>query len=248
MRKLRGRKIKRQKRFIIFTIIILMMFFTSGYAAFSTKIKLKAKGNIKTYKVTFDPNGGILDITSKRVVKGDTYGTLLTPSREGYTFIGWNGKNLVNIENHNVTITNYYYKDNIPTPKYELKPDSHYTLTFDYNINSATKSVISTVGYGLTGFQRDIKSSNAYTGTGKLEINFTTPSTFDYNPAYVAFRFARMTNPGDANVDISNIQLEEGNNATDYEPYIITSETTVVQEQNHTLTALWEENEQTNEP
>lgn len=241
MRKLRGRKLKRQKQLVILSLIVLMVFFTTGYAAFSTKIKLNAKGNIKSYKLTLDPNGGILDVTSKRVTKGKTYGELPTPTREGYIFKGWNGKNLLKIEDHNVTINNYYYKDEIPTPKYILKQNTNYTLTFDYKVNSATKSIISTVGYGLTGFQRDIKSSSAYSGTGKLELNFVTPTTFDYNPPYIAFRFVRMTSPGDANVDISNIQLEESTEATDYEPYFITSDTLVTQEGEHTLTAIWEE-------
>ena len=47
MRKLRGKKLKKQKRVIILSITILMIFFTTGYAAFSTKIRLNAKGNIK---------------------------------------------------------------------------------------------------------------------------------------------------------------------------------------------------------
>ena len=38
------------------------------------------------------------------------------------------------------------------------------------------------------------------------------------------------------------IQLEEGDKATEYEPYYIESNTTVVQEKNHTLKAIWEPN------
>lgn len=241
MRKIRGRKLKKQKRLVILSLIILFIMFTTGYAAFSTKIKLNAKGNIKSYKLTLDPNGGILDITSKRVTKGKAYGELPTPTREGYIFKGWNGKNIINMEDHNVTITNYYYKDEIPTPKYVLKPSTNYVLTFDYKVNSSTKNLIATVGYGATGFSRDIRSSSVYSGTNRLELNFTTPATFDYNPPYIAFRFVRMTSPGDANVDISNIQLEEGTEATDYEPYYVTNDTIVTKESEHTLTAIWEE-------
>ena len=46
-----------------------------------------------------------------------------------------------------------------------------------------------------------------------------------------------------ARVIISNIQLEENSTATAYEPYYITSSTEVVQNQNHTLTAIWETNQ-----
>ena len=40
----------------------------------------------------------------------------------------------------------------------------------------------------------------------------------------------------------TNIQLELGNTATEYEQYYITSDITVVQQQNHTLKAIWKAN------
>ena len=43
-------------------------------------------------------------------------------------------------------------------------------------------------------------------------------------------------------ITYSDIQLEEGVAVTAYEPYYITSSTEVVQNQNHTLTAIWVEN------
>lgn len=47
MRKKVRRRQKRQTQLIILTITILMIFLTTGYAAFSTKIRLNAKGSIK---------------------------------------------------------------------------------------------------------------------------------------------------------------------------------------------------------
>ena len=41
-------------------------------------------------------------------------------------------------------------------------------------------------------------------------------------------------------IDINSFQIEEGTEATEYEPYYITSDTTVVQDKNHTLKAIWE--------
>ena len=38
----------------------------------------------------------------------------------------------------------------------------------------------------------------------------------------------------------SNIQLETGSTPTEYEPYYITKDTTVVQDKNHTLKAIWQ--------
>ena len=45
------------------------------------------RGN--NYTVTFDPNGGSVSQTSKTVRYSQDYGTLPTPTREGYTFDGW---------------------------------------------------------------------------------------------------------------------------------------------------------------
>lgn len=44
---------------------------------------------LKTYTLTFDPNGGKVTPNSKKVAKTKTYGTLPTPTRSGYTFKGW---------------------------------------------------------------------------------------------------------------------------------------------------------------
>ena len=42
-----------------------------------------------TYIVTFNANGGSVSPTTKTVTVGSTYGDLPTPTREGYTFVGW---------------------------------------------------------------------------------------------------------------------------------------------------------------
>lgn len=39
--------------------------------------------------VTFEPMGGTVDTTSTVVTRGEAYGTLPTPTKEGYTFSGW---------------------------------------------------------------------------------------------------------------------------------------------------------------
>ena len=41
------------------------------------------------YLVTFDSNGGTTNVTQKVVTLGSTYGTLPTPTKEGYEFVGW---------------------------------------------------------------------------------------------------------------------------------------------------------------
>ncbi|MBR3162198.1 MAG: InlB B-repeat-containing protein [Bacilli bacterium] len=193
-----------------------------------------------TETVTFNPNGGSVSPTTKQVSFRHPYESLPTPTRSGYTFKGWNGKNLINLSNRNITFTSNYYVNQIPTPKYALQANTTYTLSFDYVVNSATNNIYASVGYGSTSYQKDILSSSAYSGTGRLTLTFTTPSSFDYSPAYVAFRLVRMSSSGNANVNVSNIQLEQGSKATASEPYYITSSTLVSQVGNHTLKAVWE--------
>lgn len=50
---------------------------------------LVANFALKTYIVTLDANGGSVDPTSWTVSHGGTYGNLPTPTRPGYTFVGW---------------------------------------------------------------------------------------------------------------------------------------------------------------
>ena len=50
---------------------------------------LYARWTPKTYTVTLNPNGGSCTVGSKTVTYGQTYGTLPTPTRSGYTFAGW---------------------------------------------------------------------------------------------------------------------------------------------------------------
>jgi len=50
---------------------------------------LTAKFTANTYTVTFDANGGSVSTTSRTVTYKSTYGTLPTPTRDGYTFAGW---------------------------------------------------------------------------------------------------------------------------------------------------------------
>ena len=203
--------------------------------------------SVKQYDVTFDLNGGSLanydgaGKVTKKVSYGDVYGELPVPTKEGYRFIGWNGKNLVNMEDHNVNFTDSYYHEKEAKPKYILKPDTTYALSFDYKINSSTMNILSSVGYGDVGYFYDIIYTDYYFGTGRKEITFKTSSKFAYDPPYVWFRFVRMYHRGDANVDISNIQFEENDTATLYEPYIISSLTPITQNKNHKLTAIWEE-------
>lgn len=50
---------------------------------------LYAHWTASTYTVTFDANGGTVTPATQEVTYGSTYGELPTPTRKGYTFVGW---------------------------------------------------------------------------------------------------------------------------------------------------------------
>ena len=58
------------------------------------------------------------------------------------------------------------------------------------------------------------------------------------NVSYFKIQYSIKLN-GIGDVQRTKVQLEEGSTATPYEPYYITSSTTVVQDKDHTLKAVW---------
>lgn len=210
------------------------------------------------YTVTFDANGGTVDIASKEVTQDSVYGELPIPTRAGYTFLGWNGKNLFDMAGwmnaisgiHNgtaifgdnrVTVTatdNDAYTNNwngwSNIFNINAKPNTTYTLTC---------SASNVFGW-LYVFVNNHSSSNdlntymfRFTPLGENEtMTFTTPE----DTVFMRLRVGTFKS-GDTK-EYSNIQIEEGTEATPYEPYYITPETKVVQEQNHTLKAIWKAN------
>ena len=61
----------------------------SSDMANSGNIGIEAKFVFPNVTVTFNANGGTVDTASKTYKKQDMYGTLPTPTRDGYTFSGW---------------------------------------------------------------------------------------------------------------------------------------------------------------
>lgn len=203
--------------------------------------------------VTFDANGGTVSTESKEVKPGETYGTLPTPTRAGYTFKGWNGKNIIDISKLEVFQKEVTVLEN--------------SITFDGsktngNILGAIR-IQSSVGNAVPS--GDICPAKGLNETKVYECSFTKTANFDYlalrantnlydpviifpsvvlenNKEYILSYNLDSYNKNSATATISNLQLEKGSVATEYEPYYITSNTKIVQNQDHTLTAIWEQN------
>jgi uncharacterized repeat protein (TIGR02543 family) len=212
------------------------------------------------YMVTFDPNGGTLSETTKWVEYNEPYGSLPTPTREGYTFLGWNGKNLFDYEKS--TIYTGATEKLIIDDEQAFKRKQSYNNPTMPNIwpNFYTQDIINyeegkkyTISFNTwsdstVNFHKTTLYINASTST-KHNLTTITPTkqrligTITYHDAASSSLHIYPVVTANNNYYISNVQIEEGSIATEYEPYYITSETTVVQENNHTLKAIWKANE-----
>lgn len=211
------------------------------------------------YMVTFDPDGGTLSETTKEVSYHEPYGELPTPTREGYTFLGWNGKNLFDYEKS--TIYTETTEKLIIDDEQAFKRKQSYNNPAMPNIwpNFYTQDIINyeegkkyTISFNTwsdstVNFDKTLLYINASTSTNH-NLTTITPTkqrligTITYHDNTTTSLHIYPTVTADNNYYISNVQIEEGDTATEYEPYYITPSTTVVQEKNHTLKAIWQPN------
>ena len=202
--------------------------------------------------VTFDPQGGQINQTSKQVTYNEPYGELPTPTREGYTFLGWRGKNLIDMQEwlnmttratngtitktqSSITLTatnNDAYT--VSTYRKSVEPNKTYTLSWNSTQASTNTNDAGLVYVFINGKQTSGYLFNANTVNTK-KITFTTPEDAKYITFRVGVSYANNT------ITYSDIQLEEGNTATEYEIYQkYTKDTIVTTQENHTVYATWE--------
>ena len=147
-------------------------------------ITLTAKWQAKTYIITFNANGGSVSPSSKQVTYGSAY-SLPTPTRTGYTFLGWyNGVTKYNMSDtwtteNNITLTAKWTKV--------------YTITFNANggsVSPSSKQVTygsaytlptpTRTGYTFLGwYNGDTKHNVSVTWTTENDITLTAKWELD---------------------------------------------------------------------
>ena len=145
-------------------------------------VTLTAQWEINRYTVTFDTNGGseIAPITQD-------YGTAITapadPTREGYTFIGWDKAIPATMPAENVTVT-AQWEINRYTVTFDTAGGSEIApITQDYGTAIAAPADPTREGYTFIGWDREIPANmpaENVTLTAQWEINRYTV-TFDTN-------------------------------------------------------------------
>lgn len=211
------------------------------------KYKYEYKDNC-TITVTFNANGGNVSQTSKEVTYGKLYNDLPTPTKEGYTFMGWNGKNL--FDKYNTSTNDYVsFEENLIIFDSSSKKENK--ITGGIFIRSFLDNTVIGTLYKdnyknhyahLIEPKTLFNKVNIKTNTTKADASLTLNNILESDKQYMLSFDINLLDINCAKAIISNLQLEEGNSATPYEPYYITNDTTVTQSQNHTLKAIWEAN------
>ena len=235
---------------------------TANFRGYISATTNRLTGILDRYTVTFDYNGatGGNTVASKQVTYGQSYGTLPTPTKEGYTFLGWHGRNYYNA-NDTVNVSSGVTKDGNDWITINTSSGARYYNYFTHNLNIIENTTYTfAVEFGnvsnITNYLT-LTSGDSF----RTQFNFKNISEIDSN----SIQIFDMISRGDATLDVGlrtyygnpNLNtnelltfrisvLDEDNTITSdnfkYEPYYITSDTTVVQQQNHTLKAIWEEN------
>lgn len=177
----------------------------------------------KTCKVTYDANGGKVTTTSQTVYLDSAYGTLPTPSRNGYKFAGWytssSGGSVVtsssvvsNKNDHTLyahwTLTNY-------TVTYHLnggKNSSGNPTSYNVNTNTIILKNPSKTGYTFSGWYSDSSFKNKVTqilkgSTGNRSL-YAKWTLTNYKITYNLYGGKNTSsNPATYNVNTNTITL-----------------------------------------
>lgn len=153
------------------------------------------------YTVTFNANGGNVTETSKQVTYDSSYGTLPTPTRTGYTFIGWytseSGGSKIEESTKVSTLVNQTL--------YARWEANKYTVTFDKLDSRANLSVTSKqytydgyftdlptptlTGYTFKGWYTNLDFNKKITSSSKVDItkNITLYALWQANTYTLTF-------------------------------------------------------------
>ena len=235
----------------------------SEYKDLYATIKLSVKGETiegDTYTLTFNPDGGTVPISTKSIVVGQDYGYLPTPTKEGYTFLGWNGKNMFNVDDFISTYTSY--QSGVPELPYfttfegedvlkmygAISPEGRNIHYMEGLFNDNTKYTIkfdiyetlSNNNRGIILFIHSNDESNRLNNGNQFDSWKNIEFTFDGSESdtYMHLSFGIS----EAYSYLKNFQVEMGIESTAYEPFLVTSNTKVTEwNTNYVLKAIWQQ-------
>ena len=240
-------------------------------AKFKGKIVVEDCLDSELITVTFNADGGTLANTTKTVLVNGVYGELPTPTKSGYYFLGWNGKNYYNV-NDTIVVTPGFTLDNNDwttlnthanngagydagyydyfTNNLDIEENTNYTIVAEIKeVTNGDGNLFITSQDGIsTQFNTNLISpilSGIYIFNSKSKSNVTINRglrTFfffflDHNNNYY------IDNIFTFRISVLDYDLSLTTEIFKYEPYYITKNLNIVQNQNHTLKAIWIKND-----
>lgn len=139
-----------------------------------------------------------------------------TPSNPSDIYSVGEVRNLIDVADFNIAYNQQYFQ--ATNTNFVLKSNFIYTLSFNYEVNSTTTDLYYTLGYGTDNYVGDITGTNQYTSltSGRNSITFVVPDDMPAN-SILWVKFGQTIILADIDVNISNIQLEEGSILHNYE-------------------------------
>ena len=228
--------------------------FSNGY--YNIKFLVEAEAADGDSIVYLDANGGTVNNSVITVTPGENYPVLPTPTRDGYTFLGWNGKNKAifspailaadRVQNgitwHATSENTVHISDTASGNSFltvglnagssDLRRLTAGTYTVSSNLTKTTTDNVYIYGF----YEGDTSSRSFANGiSNNVNRTFTLTSDADIN--------IQMVIAAGTSIDQEVwVQIEEGTTATTYEPYFIDDTVTVTQPGDHSLTAIWQKN------
>ena len=220
---------------------------TGGSFSFSVYLYAKNIDTTNLEKVTFNTNDGRSHGLVKYVTIGEDYGELPTPTREGYTFLGWNGKNELTISSSENGIS--FNNNSIFFDSSSVSGNVANAIQIQRYLNGSYVNEICTfldLGKNSCKFiqNNSFNQLRIKLNTSKADIGFyTNNDIFNINQEYVVSLNIDVLDQNNAKAIISDVQIEEGETATPCEPYYVTSDVEVTEwNTDMVLKAIWQEN------
>ena len=118
---------------------------------------------LDTYTITLDPNGGTLNNTTIEYTAETEEFNLLTPTKTGYTFLGWTGTGLDNAQTQ-VTIVKGSTGNRTYTANWQQNAPDEYTLTIVADTGIAS-----------------VDDSKAYQANKSIDLNYTLKDGYEFD-------------------------------------------------------------------
>jgi len=130
-----------------------------------------ANWKVQDYKITYNLNGGISNsLITTYNIESSTF-TLPTPTREGYTFVGWTGTEL-NDASKSVTINKGSIGDRSYTANWKT---INYTISYDLD-GGTVSSLVENYNIETSSFKLPIPTKEGYTFVGWTGTDISSAS------------------------------------------------------------------------